>query len=130
MTFVHSISRWLRTLNGTDINFRSLGQSGNTVITVPPSGTTFWPGNPRAGYVRIKQSSLGTNGTVNIGVIQATDGTNVANLYPGDIAASANNQYIDSSYLFVYDWGVANINVNIVTANAASTFDIEVVEIG
>ncbi len=126
MAFVHSIMLWLRTLNGPNVQNRSLAQSGNAVITIPSSGT-FWPGNPRAGYIRIKQSSLGTNGTTNIGVIQATDGTNVANVYPGDVAASANNQYIDSSYMFVYDWGVSNFNVNIVTGNASSTYDIEVV---
>jgi hypothetical protein len=126
MAFVHSITRWLRTLNGPDITVFSLGQSGNTLVTVPATGT-FWPGNPRAGYVRIKQNTLGTNGTTKIGSIQATDGTNVANIYSGDTNASANNQYIDSSFMFVYDWGVSNINVNIVTANAASTYDIEVV---
>lgn len=126
MAFVHSIIRWLRTMNGTDISSFSFAQSGNTVLTVPTTGA-FWPGNPRSGFVRIKQNTLGTNGTTKIGVIQATDGTNVANLYPGDVAASANNQYIDSSFMFVYDWGVANVNVNIVTGNAASTYDIEVV---
>lgn len=127
MAFAHSIARWLRTLSGPDVSIRSLGQSGNTVITVPPVGTSFWPGNPRAGFVRIKQNSLGVNGTTKIGVILATDGSNVANLYPGDANASSNNQFIDQSFMFVYDWGVTNINVNIVTANADSTYDIEVV---
>lgn len=127
MSFVHSISRWLKTLTGPDVHYQLLAQNSNANIVIPPAGANFWPGKPRAGYVRVKQNTLGTNTNVKIGSIVATDGTNIANIYPGDASASANSQYIDSSFLFVYDWEVANVSLNCVAYNSTATFDVEVV---
>jgi len=126
MAFGKSISLWLKTKSGTDMHFQQLAQASNTNIVVPATGS-FWPGNPRAGYVRIKQATLGTNARVQIGSIVATDGTNIANISAGDVNLSPNNNYIDSSFMFLYDWGVQNISVNCVSKNSSSTFDIEVV---
>jgi hypothetical protein len=126
MSFGTSIARWLKTLNSADMHFTQLAQASNTNIVVPASGA-FWPGKPRAGYIRIKQATLNQNANVKIGAIQATDGTNIANLYAGDASSSQNNQYIDSSFLFVYDWEVTNFSVNCVTTNNTATFDVEVV---
>jgi hypothetical protein len=125
MAIQNSISQWL--LDGDpDIGLKILGVAGNTNIVIPAGGAKFWPGSPHAGYVRIKQSTLNLNANVKISPIQATDGTNIANLYLGDPYSRQNNEYIDSSFFFNYDWPVTNISFNCVTTNNSATFDVEV----
>jgi len=126
MAFLTSIARWLQGGMASDVSLQLLAQSGNTAITIPSSGS-FWPGNPRAGYIRVKQATLGTNGTAKIGNITATDGSNIATVYAGDNQYSANGRFIDASFFFHYDWEVTNLNLNVWTGNADSTFDVEVV---
>jgi hypothetical protein len=126
MSFIHSIVRWLKESGAPEVKYQLLAQSANTAITLPATGT-FWPGNPRAGYVRIKQNSLTTSDTVKMGVINATDGTNIANVYQGDDHYTSAGTYIDRSFFFNYDWEVSKLNLNVWTGLGGSTFDIEVV---
>jgi hypothetical protein len=129
MAFQTSIAQWLKSSGGCPINLQLLNQNGNTAIVVPASGS-FWPGLPRAGYIRIKSSTVGTNCQSKVGIITMTDlsGTNIANIYTGDRHYSANGQYIDQAFFFCYDWGIANLALNVWTFNSnASTYDIEVV---
>jgi hypothetical protein len=79
--------------------------------------------------VRVKIGGAGIRLNVNtkVGAITATDGTNTANIYNGDSAATSNNLFYDSTFFFFYDWGVANINItNISTTNNSQTYDVEV----
>jgi hypothetical protein len=126
MSFGRTISHWLRSHGGFDMHYTQLGNAGNSNIVVPNVSNGFWPGKPHAGYIRIKQNTLNLNATVNIRSIVATDGTNIANIYPGDVSASGNNQYIDQAFFFLYDWPVTNISFNCVTLNNTATFDVEV----
>lgn len=127
MTIQKSILAWLYEQAGTQVSYTLVAQSSNTNIVIPPSGTSFWPMKPHGGFIRIKQNVLNSNCNVKLGPIVATDGTNIANLYPGDANASGNNQYIDASFFFWYDWQAANISLNAVCNNNTATFDVEVV---
>ena len=129
-SFGKSILEWLKGQGGAPVRWEQMGVSGNINTTIPSgAATSFVPGNPHAGFIRIKQHGvLLTNANVAIGAITATDGTNTANVYNGDINPSGNSQYIDSSFFFNYQWQVKSFNItNIVTNNAAQTFDVEVV---
>lgn len=125
MPFLHSITRWLKESGAPEVKFLLLAQAANTGITVPPTGT-FWPGNPCAGWIRIKQSALTANDQVKIGVINATDGSNIGNVYRGDSHYTSNGTYIDQSFFFNFDWAATSFNLNVWTALGGSTFDIEV----
>ena|ERR1700757_2087537 len=130
MAFANTIAQWL-SADGIPVVYASNINLNNNVPVVMPSGlgSNFSPVRPRAGYVRIKTGGLGPriNVTTKVGAIVATDGTNVANLYPGDAAATSSNLYYDSTFFFWYDWPVANINItNIATTLNTQTYDVEV----
>ena len=123
MPFLTSIAQWLRGSSGYDVTAQALAQASNTAISLGP----FWPSNPRAGYVRIKQASQIANVQAKIGWITMTDGTNVANIYRGDRYLSQPGEYVDRAIPFNLHWEVTNINLNVWTLNADPQWDVEVV---
>ncbi len=132
MAFLNSIAQWL-SADGIPVVYASnINLNNNVAVVLPSTGNfaNFGTGiKPRAGYVRIKTGGTGPriNVTTKVGPILATDGTNTANIYAGDAAATNTNLYYDSAFFFWYDWGVVNINItNIATTLNTQTYDVEV----
>ena len=133
MAFQNSIAQWL-SADGVPVVYASnINLNNNVPVVLPSTGNfaNFGAGiKPRAGYVRVKTGGVGPrlNVTTLVGPIRATDGTNTANIYAGDAAATNTNLFYDSSFFFWYDWGVTNINItNIATTLNTQTYDVEVV---
>lgn len=128
MSFQNSIAQWLSS-DGIPVVYASnINLNNNVPVNLPgPALANTFSIKPRAGYVRVKSNIIKLNVTHKVGVITATDGTNVANLYAGDAAATSNNLFYDSTFFFWFDWPVANINItNIATTNNTATYDVEV----
>ena len=129
MAFLNSIAQFMSADGIPVVYFSNINLNNNVPVNCPPLGQNFTPVRPRAGYVRVKTGGTGPriNVTTKVGVITATDGTNIANLYAGDANATSSNLFYDSSFFFWYDWGVANINItNIATTLNTQTYDVEV----
>jgi len=126
MSIQNSIANWLAA-DGIPVVYLSNINLNNNVSVLMPATGSFLPVKPRAGYVRIKSNLLKLNVNTKVGLITATDGTNTAQLYAGDAAATANGTFYDSTFFFFFDWGVSNINItNIATTNNTATYDVEV----
>ena len=129
MAFSNTIASWMAGDGIPYMYSSNINLNNNVPVNFPsPFGTSFTL-KPRAGYVRIKTNGTARiNVTTKVGVITATDGTNVVNLYAGDANPTAPNGYYDSTFFFWYDWAVANINItNIATTLNTQTYDVEVV---
>lgn len=135
MAFLNTIAAWVAA-DGIPVQYASnINLNNNVPVVLPSTGNFANFGTqikPRAGYVRIKTGGVGPriNVTTQVKAITATDGTNSANIYPGDAAATNTNLYYDSAFFFWFDWGVTNINItNISTTLNTQTYDVEVVGI-
>jgi hypothetical protein len=133
VAFQNSIAQFL-SADGVPVVYASnINLNNNVPVVLPSTGNfaNFGSGiKPRAGYVRVKTGGTGPriNVTTLVGPIRATDGTNSANIYAGDAAATNTNLFYDSSWFFWFDWGVTNINItNIATTLNTQTYDVEVV---
>ena len=129
MTFNNTIAQWLAADGVPAVYFANINCNTNVPVLLPTTGS-FSPIQPRAGYVRIKDTTAGAppaNSNITIGGIYATyvDG-NTSNIYPGDPGKSVGGRIVDELFFFWFDRPVANINViNITTDGPRRGVDIE-----
>jgi hypothetical protein len=95
-----------------------------TNIVIPATGS-FTP-VLSCGKIRVKNATVGAASTSYVGKITATDGTNVVQLYPGDLSATAAGQGLDEVIEFNSDLQITSITVPVTVTVAACTHDVEV----
>lgn len=101
---------------------------GTVVITVPAAGTFLSNGNGpgvRRGRVRLKTVSVVAGGTIQAGVITATDGTNLFTISPQQNVLAA-NILLDMTVDFNMDFLATSISVTVIAGTSNSVHDVEV----
>lgn len=101
---------------------------GTVVITIPSAGTFSSNGNGpgvRTGRIRVKTASLTATGTVQRGVITATDGTSLVTI-AGQQTALAADKLLDETIEFCLDFLATSMTVTIIAGTANSTHDVEI----
>lgn len=97
---------------------------GTVTITVPASGS-FTPAGIRSGRIRVKTESIVSGGTVQLGVITATDGTTTVTV-SGQQTALAANTLLDQTILFCIDIVATSITVTVIAGTQNSVHSVEV----
>ena len=129
MTFNNSIAQWLAGTGIPAVYFANINVNTNVSVLLPTTGS-FPPIQPRAGYVRIKDTTAGAppaNTNILIGGIYATyvDG-NTSNIYAGDPGKSQGGRIVDATFFFWFDRPVANINVTNITADGPTRRGVDI----
>ena len=124
MAFRSSIAHWIGLVCRPEIAVQKINVAGAAISLGP-----FWPGNPRAGYVRIKANMVDATCQCKVGYITATNGTNVSNIHRGDRSIRPAGDMLDVNYQFHLDWQATYINLNVWNFGNTnvSTYDVEVI---
>lgn len=97
---------------------------GTVTITMPATGA-FSPAGIRSGRIRVKTESIVSGGTVQLGVITATDGTTTVSIAPQQTALAA-NVLMDNTIQFCIDIVATSITVTVIAGTQNSVHSVEV----
>lgn len=95
---------------------------GTVATTLPASGALTPTGS--TGVIRVKSASIVATGTVQAGVITATDGTTTVTIMPQQVAGAA-NALLDLMVEFGTDLNLTSMSATVIAGTANSVHDFE-----
>ena len=126
MTIINSVKRITPGLGSGTSYASSQNTTTNVGTTNVVLGNPFTPSPISNGFLRIKTVSVVSTGTVALGPITATDGTNTYTINDATTALPA-NALMDVTIEFNLDINAISITVPIVAGTANSVHDVEVI---
>lgn len=126
MAFVNSIKDISQGFgsHGQYLKREGVATNVGTVVTTIPAAGGFSPG-VTAGRIRVKTVSVVATGTVQLGIITATDGVTVMTILPQQTALAA-NALLDVTVEYRLDIKATSFSVTIIAGTANSVHDFEV----
>jgi hypothetical protein len=127
VTFINSVKQIMPAMGCPTVYVKreNVATAVGTVVTAMPSSGVFAPSPIQSGRVRIKTVSIVSTGTVQQGIVTATDGTTTVTVCPQQTAGAA-NLLMDFTFEFQTDLNNTSMSITVIAGTANSVHDMEV----